>query len=379
LPQKYQDLLLCSNLAVGRGFFFFNPPAESIRRIIKMILFPFAEYWWFYGLFTLFVLMMLALDLGVFHRKAHDVSFKEASIWSVVWVSLALVFNFILYRYALWKFPQDERLLAVPGFNPDLAAWTVSLEFLTGYVIEKSLSVDNIFVFVMVFAYFAIPSKYQHRILFYGILGALIFRAIFIAMGSALMQYQFIVYIFGAFLLFTGIKMMFAGDKEVDPEKNFLIRLFKRFVPVTPQLHGQKFFIREGGKLFATPLLIALLFLELTDIIFAVDSVPAIFALTNEPMIVFTSNIFAILGLRAMYFMLAGAVDKFHLLKYGLSLVLIFVGLKMVWLNDAFGGKFPISWSLGIILGTIALSVVASLIFPTRSDDLPDPDDAPAA
>lgn len=333
-----------------------------------MTLFPFAEYWWFYGLFTLFVLIMLALDLGVFHRKAHDVSFKEASIWSVVWVSLALLFNFILYRYALWKFPQDERLLAVPGFNPDLAAWTVSLEFLTGYIIEKSLSVDNIFVFVMVFAYFAIPSKYQHRILFYGILGALIFRAIFIAMGSALMQYHFVVYIFGAFLLITGVKMMFAGDKEVDPEKNFLIRLFKRFIPVTPQIHGQKFFVREGGKLFATPLLIALLFLELTDIIFAVDSVPAIFALTKEPMIVFTSNIFAILGLRAMYFMLAGAVDKFHLLKYGLSLVLIFVGLKMVWLNDAFGGKFPITWSLGIILGTIAVSVAASLLFPARAN-----------
>lgn len=342
-----------------------------------MILFPFAEYWWFYGLFTLFVLMMLALDLGVFHRKAHEVSFKEASIWSVVWVTLALVFNFILYRYALWKFPQDERLLANPGFNPDLAAWTVSLEFLTGYIIEKSLSVDNIFVFVMVFAYFAIPSKYQHRILFYGILGALIFRAIFIAMGSALMQYHFVVYIFGAFLLFTGVKMMFAGDKEVDPEKNFLIRLFKRFIPVTPQIHGQKFFIRENGKLFATPLFIALLFLELTDIIFAVDSVPAIFALTKEPMIVFTSNIFAILGLRAMYFMLAGAVDKFHLLKYGLSLVLVFVGLKMVWLNDAFGGKFPITWSLGIILGTIALSVIASLVFPVRSEPASTPEDAP--
>ncbi len=332
-----------------------------------MILFPFAEYWWFYGAFLLFVLLMLALDLGVFNRKAHVISFKEASAWSVVWVSLALVFNFILYRYALWKFPQDERLLAIPDFNPDLAAWNVSLEFLTGYVVEKSLSVDNIFVFVMVFAYFAIPPKYQHRVLFYGILGALVFRAIFIAMGSALMEYHWIVYLFGGFLILTGVKMMFAPEKEIDPEKNFLIRLFKKFVPVTPQLHGQKFFVRENAKTYATPLFIALLFLELTDIIFAVDSVPAIFALTKEPMIVFTSNIFAILGLRAMYFMLAGAIDKFYLLKYGLAVVLIFVGLKMVWLNDAFGGKFPISWSLAFILGTIAVSVVVSLMFPRKT------------
>ena len=318
------------------------------------IFFPFAEYWWFYGIFTLFVLTMLALDLGVFHRKAHEVSFKEATTWSIVWVSLALLFNGLFYYYTTDKFGSVE-------------GTRLSLEFLTGYIVEKSLSVDNIFVFVMVFAYFAIPAKYQHRVLFYGIIGALIFRAIFIAAGSWLMQFQWIIYIFGAFLIITGIKMMFAPDNEVDPEKNFLIRLFKRFVPVTPTLQGQKFFVRDNGKLFATPLFIALLFLELTDIIFAVDSVPAIFALTKEPMIVFTSNIFAILGLRAMYFMLAGAVDKFHLLKYGLAIVLVFVGLKMVWLNDAFGGKFPITWSLGFILGTILLSVIASLMFPAKT------------
>ena len=315
------------------------------------ILFPFAEYWWFYLGFTAFVLAMLALDLGVFHRKAHEVSFKEASLWSVVWVSLALVFNVGFYYYAATKFPAD-------------VAWTKSLEFLTGYIVEKSLSIDNIFVFVMVFGYFAIPAKYQHRVLFYGILGALIFRAIFIGAGSWLMQFHWVIYIFGAFLILTGIKMMLVPDKEIDPEKNFLIRLFKRFVPVTHELHGQKFFVRRGQILYATPLFIALLFLELTDIIFAVDSVPAIFALTNEPLIVFTSNIFAILGLRAMYFMLAGAVDKFHLLKYALSVVLIFVGLKMVYLNDAFGGKFPISWSLLFIGATIAISIVVSLIFP---------------
>ena len=332
-----------------------------------MILFPFAEYWWFYGLFTLFVLLMLALDLGVFHRKAHDVSFKEASIWSVVWVSLALVFNYILYRYALWKFPQDERLIAIPNFDPDLAAWNVSLEFLTGYIVEKSLSVDNIFV--MVFAYFAIPTKYQHRVLFYGILGALLFRAIFIAMGSALMQFHWVIYVFGGFLIITGVKMFFAHNKEIEPDRNFLIRIFKRFIPVTPRFDGQRFFSNINGRWHATPLLVALLFLEATDIIFAVDSVPAIFAITAEPMIVFTSNIFAILGLRSMYFMLAGVIDKFYLLKYGLAVVLVFVGLKMVWLNDFFGGKFPISWSLGLITGVIAISVIASLMFPRRDEE----------
>ncbi len=318
---------------------------------METILFPFAEYWWFYLGFTAFILLMLALDLGVFHRKVHEVSIKEATIWTIVWISLALIFNAIFYYYTIDK------------FGPDTGT-RLSLEFLTGYIVEKSLSVDNIFVFVMVFSYFAIPPIYQHRVLFYGIIGALIFRAIFIAAGSWLMQFHWIIYIFGGFLIITGIKMMLVPEKALDPEKNFLIRLFKKFIPVTPQLHGQKFFIRENGRFFATPLFIALLFLELTDVIFAVDSVPAIFALTKEPMIVFTSNIFAILGLRAMYFMLAGAVDKFHLLKYGLSVVLIFVGLKMVWLNDAFGGKFPIVWSLGIILGTILVSVIASLAFP---------------
>jgi tellurite resistance protein TerC len=333
-----------------------------------MVLFPFAEYWWFYGLFTLFVLFMLAIDLGVFHRKAHEVSFKEASLWSVVWVTLALVFNYILYQYALWKFPQDGRLLALPGFDPDLAAWSVSLEFLTGYIVEKSLSVDNIFIFLMVFAYFGIPTKYQHRVLFYGILGALIFRAIFIAMGSALMQFHWVIYIFGGFLILTGIKMFFAGKEEIDPEKNFLIRLFRKLMPVGPRLDGKNFFTHLDGKWHATPLFVALLFLEATDIIFAVDSVPAIFAITAEPLIVFTSNIFAILGLRSMYFMLAGVITKFHLLKYGLAIVLVFVGLKMVWLNDAFGGKFPITWSLGIIASAIGLSVVLSLIFPAADE-----------
>ena len=325
-----------------------------------MIYFPFAEYWWFYLAFTAFVLLLLALDLGVFHRKAHAVSFREASLWSVVWVALALTFNFLFYQYALWRFARDPRLARMPGFEPESAARQAGLEFLTGYVVEKTLSLDNIFVFVVVFPFFGIPAIYQHRVLFYGIIGALVFRAIFIVLGSALLQHHWVIWLFGAFLILTGVKMMFAPDRRIEPDKNPLIRLFRRLVPVTGELHGQRFFVRLKGALHATPLFLALLFIEISDIIFAVDSVPAIFALTREPMIVFTSNVFAILGLRAMYFLLASAVERFFLLKYGLALVLIFVGLKMVWLNDAFGGKFPISWSLAIIGGVIALAIVFS-------------------
>jgi tellurite resistance protein TerC len=320
---------------------------------MENILFPFTDYWWFYAGFLVFVLFMLALDLGVFNRKAHEVSFKEATIWSIVWVSLALIFNFLFYQYSIAKFGVET-------------AKEIALQFLTGYVIEYSLSVDNIFVFVLVFSYFAIPAKYKHRVLFYGILGALIFRAIFIALGSALMQFHWVIYLFGGFLIITGIKMMFSSDTEIQPEKNFLIRIFKKFMPVTHDLQGKHFFVKIDGVRYATPLLIALLFLEVTDIIFAVDSVPAIFGITKEPLIVFTSNIFAILGLRSLYFMLAGAIDKFYLLKYGLATVLVFVGLKMVYLNDAFDGHFPISYSLGFILGTIAISIIASLIFPQK-------------
>jgi tellurite resistance protein TerC len=327
-------------------------------------LFPFAEYWWFYGGFTLFVLVLLALDLGVFHRKAHEVSFKEAAGWSVVWVTLALSFNALFYYFMLQRFPADARLMAIPGFDPAVAAKNAALEFLAGYVVEYSLSVDNIFVFVVVLGYFAVPGRFQHRVLFFGILGALIFRAIFIALGSLLMRFEWVIWIFGAFLIYTGVRMMFAEEKGVEPEQNAIIRWFRRFMPVTPEMHGNHFFVTLEGVKHATPLFIALLFLEMTDIVFAVDSVPAIFALTREPLIVFTSNIFAILGLRNLYFMLKGAIDKFHMLKYGLGIVLIFVGLKMVWLNRLYGGHFPISISLGVIVGVIAISVVLSLIFP---------------
>jgi tellurite resistance protein TerC len=313
------------------------------------LIFPFAEYWWFYAGFTLSVLALLALDLGVFHRTAHEVSMRESLVWSVIWVALALVFNYAFYVYAVSK------------AGPDDGA-RLGLEFLAGYVVEKSLAVDNVFVFVMVFSYFGIPPRYQHRVLFYGILGALFFRAVFIALGAVLMQYYWVVVTFGVLLLLTGVKMLWAPEQKVSPDRNPIIRLMRRLMPVTPDLHGQRFVVTLDGRRHATPLLVALVFLELSDVIFAIDSVPAIFALTREPLIVFTSNVFAILGLRAMYFLLAGAVQRFRLLKYALALILIFVGLKMVWLNEAFGGKFPIEWSLGIIGALLAGAVVASIV-----------------
>lgn len=318
------------------------------------LMFPFAEYWWFYAGFIVFVMAMLALDLGVFHKNSHAVGFKEATVWSIVWVSLAMLFNGGLYFYTLFKFGDAN------------IANDISLQFLTGYVIEKSLSVDNIFVFVVVFGFFAVPPKYQHRVLFYGILGALIFRAIFIALGSLLMQYQTVVMLFGAFLILTGIKMVFQADKPLDPSQNWVIRFMKKHIRVSDKMHDDHFFVKENGVTFATPLFVALIFLEMTDVIFAVDSVPAIFAITKEPLIVFTSNIFAILGLRSLYFLLAGVVDKFHLLKYGLAAVLVFVGLKMVWLNKLFDGHFPIGASLGIIAFFIGGSIALSLAIPKK-------------
>ena len=327
-------------------------------------LFPFAEYWVFYLCFVVFILAVLLLDLGVFHKKSHEVSFKEAAIWTCVWVSIALLFNYGLYLYGLNTFPQSPHVAA--GVDTKALAGQIALEFLSGYVMEQALSVDNLFVFVVVFKFFGIAAQYQHRVLFFGFLGAIIFRGIFITLGSVLMSYQGVVIFFGAFLIFTGFKMLFAPEKPLEPEKNPIIKLVRKFLPVTSQLHGQDFFVRESTLLKATPLFVCLLFLEVTDIVFAVDSVPAIFALTKEPLIVFTSNAFAILGLRSMYFMLARIMDKFHYLKYGLAFVLMFVGVKMAWLNEKFDGHFPISVSLGIIAGVIILSIVVSFIFPKR-------------
>jgi tellurite resistance protein TerC len=295
--------------------------------------------------FNVFVLGMLALDLGVFHRNAHAVSIKEASVWSIVWIGLAMLFNLGIY----FAWGQDK-----------------ALEFLTGYVIEKSLSVDNLFVFLMIFQYFATPSQYQHRVLFWGILGALILRAIFIATGSALLSnFHWMMYVFGAFLVVTGVKMYLQGDEKIEPERNPVVRLFERWVPISKAYDGQRFFIRRDGRTYATLLMLVLIVVETTDVIFAVDSIPAIFAITQDPFIVYTSNVFAILGLRALYFMLAGVMEMFVYLKVGLSFVLCFVGAKMM-LVDIY--KIPIGASLAVIGGVLLLSIVASwLIQPQKT------------
>jgi tellurite resistance protein TerC len=289
--------------------------------------------------FNIFILGILAIDLGVFHRTAHKVSLREASVWSVVWVSLAMFFNLAIYY--LWGAEK-------------------ALEFLAGYLIEKSLSVDNIFVFLMIFSYFAVPAVYQHRVLFWGILGALIMRAIFIAAGTALLNaFDWAIYFFGGFLIVTGVKMLLAGDQKLEPEKNPAVRLLRHVMQVSEKYHGQSFFVRLNGRLWATPLLVVLVVVETTDVIFAVDSIPAIFAVTQDPFIVYTSNVFAILGLRAMYFLLAGIMEMFCYLRVGLSFVLCFVGAKML-LVDFY--KIPIGMSLGVVASILILSVLASLL-----------------
>lgn len=307
--------------------------------------------------FNLFVLAMLAIDLGIFHRKSHAVSIKEATIWSVVWISLSLLFNLGLYFF--W-----DTISPGSSYSNSEAA----LAFLTGYLIEKSLSVDNIFVFVLLFTFFAVPAAYQHRVLFWGIIGALIMRGTLIAVGAALLkEFHWIIYVFGAFLIYTGFRMASHKDTELNPDQNLLLKLFRRIFPVTETYEGDKFFIRRAGKLLATPLFVVLLVVESTDLVFAVDSIPAIFAVTDNAFIVYTSNVFAILGLRSLYFLLAGVVDKFHYLKLGLSVVLVFVGTKMV-IVDFY--KIPTALSLGVVATILTTSILASLIRSRRLEKL---------
>ncbi len=338
----------------------------SVADLTRPVLFPFAETWGIYAGFTLFVLAVLALDLGVFHRQAHEVRFREAATWSAVWIAMALIFNVGLWWWASGHLAgfAPERLAEAGYASAPVAAREVSLQFLAGYLIEKSLSVDNIFVFVVIFRYFAVPASYQHRVLFYGILGALVSRAAFIAAGSLLLQYAAVVWIFGGFLVLTGGKLLLPLEQKRDLSRNPVLRLLRRLMPITPEFHGQSFVVRVGGVRHATPLLVALAVVEFTDIIFALDSVPAIFAVTREPLIVFTSNIFAILGLRALYFLLAGAMGLFHLLKYGLGVVLIFVGVKLVL--PLLGMHVPITVSLAVIGGVIGAAIAASMLFPVR-------------
>ena len=296
-------------------------------------------------IFNIFVLGILAIDLLVLHRKAHAVSLREALAWSCVWVSLALLFGIGIYF-----FRGGEK----------------ALEFLTGYVIEWSLSVDNLFVFLVIFSYFAVPSMYQHRVLFWGILGALVLRAIFIATGAALLaNFHWMIYVFGGFLIFTGIKLLFVGEEKIEPEKNPAVRLVRRFINVTPEYHGQQFFIRKGGSLWATPLFLVLVVVETTDVIFAVDSIPAIFAITLDPFIVYTSNVFAILGLRALFFLLAGVMEMFRYLRVGLAFVLCFVGAKML-IAEFY--KVPIGMSLGVVGGILLISILASVLKQHQED-----------
>ena len=308
---------------------------------------------WLWIGFNLFVLLMLAVDLGVFHRQAHKVSIKEATIWSVVWITLAMVFNLGLYLF--W-----DKVSPTSDYSNSEAA----LAFFTGYLVEKSLSVDNIFVFVLIFTFFAVPAIYQHRVLFWGILGALLMRGTLIAIGAVLLkEFHWIIYIFGAFLIFTGIRMALHRNEEMHPEQNPVVKLLRRIMSVTENYEGDHFFIRRAGKLMATPLFLVLLIVESTDLIFAVDSIPAVFAVTNDPFIVYTSNVFAILGLRSLYFLLAGVVDKFYYLKLGLSIVLTFVGTKMV-IVDIY--KIPVGLSLGVIASILTISVIASALRSRR-------------
>jgi tellurite resistance protein TerC len=294
--------------------------------------------------FNILVLIAVALDLGVFHRKAHKIMLREALLWSLAWIGLAIAFGFlILYVYGHQK----------------------GLEFFTGYVIEKALSVDNLFVFLVVFRVFAVKEEYQQRVLGYGILGALLMRGAMIAAGAALIhRFDWIMYVFGAFIIYAGLHMLFAGEAEKHPEQNFLTRYLSKHLRFTKEFHGEKFFLRQNGRLFATPLFLVLLIVEITDVTFAVDSIPAVFGITRDTFIVYTSNVFAILGLRALYFLLAGVLEKFEYLKVGLALVLIFVGAKMIvepWLHISVGV------SLAVVMGMLVLSVLASLAIKNRA------------
>lgn len=307
---------------------------------------------WIWVAFNLFVLAMLALDLGVFHRRSHEIRIKEAIVWSGVWIALASLFNLGLYY---WR-------------GPDAA-----LEFLAGYLIEKSLSVDNIFVFLLIFSYFRVQPQYQHKVLFWGIVGALVLRAIFIAAGITLIQqFSWVIYVFGAFLVLTGIKMAMEKDKEIHPEKNPALKLFRRVMPVTNDYHEGRFFIKEAGRCVATPLFIVLIVVETTDVFFAVDSIPAVLAITVDPFIVYTSNVFAILGLRALYFAMAGVMRLFHYLHYGLSAILVFVGAKML-LVDVY--KISVGVALGVVAGILLTATLASIVFPRKIESVTPPAD----
>lgn len=295
--------------------------------------------------FVVFILAVLALDLGVFHKKSHTVSFKESIIWSGVWIALAMAFNVVIL---FWRGQEDFML------------------FLTGYVIEKSLSVDNLFVFLLIFGYFKIPNQYQHKVLFYGIIGALVMRAFFIWAGIAILEkFTWVIYIFGAFLIFSGIKMMLPHDENADLSESWVIKSARKFFHTTHELHGDRFFALEDGKKLMTPLFLALIFVEFSDLVFAIDSIPAIIGITNDPFLVFTSNVFAILGLRSLYFALKGFADMFHYLKYGLAVILMFIGVKMLIVKYY---HMPIAVTMGVIFTVLLTSVLVSIYMKKKEE-----------
>jgi len=298
---------------------------------------------WAWGVFLLVVLVMLMVDLGVFHRKAHVPSMKEAAIWSAVWIVVALIFNAVVW---VWLGHQK------------------ALEFFTGYLVEKALSADNIFVFAVLFNYFAVPPEYRHRVLFWGVLGAIVFRLTFILAGTALLKkFHWVIYIFGIIVIISGVKLLMRKEEEIHPERNPVLRLARRFLPITPNYHGQKFFVWLDGKFMATPLMLVLLVVESTDIVFAIDSIPAIFAITRDPFIVFTSNVCAILGLRALYFLLEGMIRLFRYLDEGLAVILIFIGIKML-VSEFY--KIPTGFALGVVAAVLAITITLSLMAERR-------------
>jgi tellurite resistance protein TerC len=310
--------------------------------------------WIFWILFNVFVLTMLAMDLGVFHRRKHVIAFREAIGWTLVWIALAVAFAVLIYYFG--------HSLTGNRVRPNSE---LTLEFLTGYLIEESLSVDNLFVFLVIFRFFAVPRKLQHGVLFWGVVGALVMRGVFIVVGIKLLNaFAWLIYVFGAILIYSGIKLFLQDEQEIEPEKNIVLRLFRKFFRVTNDYEGEKFFVLRKGLRYATPLAVVLVMIETTDVLFATDSIPAVLAITREPFIVYTSNVFAILGLRSLYFALAGMIEVFHLLHYGLSVILIVIGFKMLASHFV---KIPIGAALGGVAGVLLISIVLSLIFPKKA------------
>jgi tellurite resistance protein TerC len=330
-------------------------------------IFPFSDFWPLYVLFSLGVSIVLWLSLRAFGRQAHEVGIREATISALSWLGIALVFNACLYAFTYWHLSHRPDLAAALGSTPQALATQTALEFLSGYLLEKSLAVDNLFVFLVIFRFFSVAPEYQHRVLFYGLFGAIVLRALFIAMGAVVMEIPWVVIGFGIFLIYQGISVLKGKEPEIHPEKNRVLKLLNRFLPVSKNLDGQRFFTKVDEKWMCTPLFITLIFVEITDVMFAFDSVPAIFGLTKEPMVVFTSNIFAVIDLRALYFLLAAFISRFHYLSYGLSFVLVFIGAKMALFDEILHMKLPTEISLMVVLSLIIGSIVLSLAKPPKS------------